>query len=452
MNSSSCSQDKSEEKNCPSPGKKQIIFITDPDEDRKEETPAEIIRSAENPEEITEDPAGDPSAEDPDPQINMVFGVEVEPPLPAEDVSEFVPSEFSKGTSFFSKSGILIMALEACLLLILMIFAFLLTRMTVFPDEYNVFMRIKNARMSDSDINIYTMGVMGDIPENVISAIDTPFVDPSLIRKVRIGSQVVMSDVREVDISGTDLKKFNMRDALDQLPYLRKLTLIDCGLTNEEYAALQDEYPQIKMIWEIVLSHWTIRTDAVAFSTMKSTDALFDMDNSEAYYLKYCTDLVALDIGHNHVSDLDFLNYMPDLKILILVDNFDDNAEQPLTRISDLSAVSSCKKLRYLEIFSNNVSDLSFLKDLNEIEDLNISYTYTDSIEYLKDFPKLRRLWMEHTYLTEEECLALIALYPDAEIIYQGSGSVDQGWRTAPQYETIRHMFSENVIDPEYED
>ena len=450
MNSSSCDQEKSEEINCPSPGKKQIIFINDPDEDKKEETATEEPSVEEL---SAEEPSVEKnSAEEPNPRIDMVFGVEFEPPIPAEEVSVFEPLELKKGTAFFSRSGSLMAALEACLLLILVIFAFLMTRMTVHPDEYNIFMRIRNAQRSATDINIYSMGVMGDIPENVISAIDMPYVDPSLIHKVRIGSQVVMSDVREVDISGTDLTKFNMQEALDQLPYLRKLTLIDCGLTNEEYAALQDEYPRIKMIWEIVLSHWTIRTDAVAFSTMKSTDALFDMNNSEAYYLRYCTDLVALDIGHNHVSDLSFLNYMPDLKILILVDNFDDNAEQPLTRISDLSAIGSCKKLRYLEIFSNNVSDLSFLKDLKEIEDLNISYTYTDSIEYLTDFPKLRRLWMEHTYLTEEECLTLIALYPDAEIIYQGTGSVDQGWRTAPQYETIRHMFSENVIDPEYED
>ena len=59
------------------------------------------------------------------------------------------------------------------------------------------------------------------------------------------------------------------------MPELKKVTMIDRGLENEDYAALQDKYPGIRMIWEIQMSHWTIRTDTIAFSSMKTCSQNF---------------------------------------------------------------------------------------------------------------------------------------------------------------------------------
>ena len=252
------------------------------------------------------------------------------------------------------------------------------------------------------------------------------------------------------DISHSDVRNVDMDRIISRLPNLKRLVMCDCGLNNDEYAALQDRHPEIKIVWEIQLSHWTIRTDSVAFSTFKTTAEEFYMNNDEAYYLKYCDELVALDLGHNYVSDLSFLEYMPELKILILVDNVKCKEGETLRHLTDLSEVRYCTKLRYLEIFANNVSDFSFMENLTELEDLNISYNSVSSIEYMRNLPNLKRLWMENTYIPYSSYLSLRQMYPGAQIIYSGEGSVDQGWRSGPRYYAMRRMFRDNYIDEIY--
>lgn len=255
-----------------------------------------------------------------------------------------------------------------------------------------------------------------------------------------------------VDISHVDVTDLNMDAIIDALPNLNRLVMIDCGLDNDGYASLQDRHPDIKIVWEIVLEYWTIRTDVVAFSTFKTTAEEYYMNNDDAYYLKYCNELVALDLGHNYVSDLSFLEYMPDLKVLILVDNVKEKDGEILRHLTDLSELQYCTKLRYLEIFANNVSDFSFMENLTELEDLNISYNSVSSIQYMTNLPNLKRLWMEHTYISADGYNRLRQLYPGAQIVVNGEGAVDQGWRSGARYYAIRRMFRENVIDDIYRD
>ena len=59
--------------------------------------------------------------------------------------------------------------------------------------------------------------------------------------------------------------------------------------------------------------------------------------------LKYCTKLKYVDIGHNGFKDLSFVEYLPDLEVLILEN--DD--------VSDLSPLVHCQKLEYLDPFTN---------------------------------------------------------------------------------------------------
>ena len=274
--------------------------------------------------------------------------------------------------------------------------------------------------------------------------------------EVYIGDLVITNDQTEADISYYDVKALgvDMNQVLDSLPNLQTITMIDCGLSNAEYAALQDSHPDIKIIWEVDLTYWKLRTDAVGFTTFKGSGEDYWLTNEDAYYLRYCTDLVALDIGHNMVSDISFLQYLPNIKILILVDNMKPPSETggALEYLDDCSWISYCKKLRYLEVFVSDVRDLSFLKDTPLIEDLNICYSYVDSIEYLKDLPNLQRLWMEGTDVPYEDFEILQEIYPDATLVYWGSGSVDQGWREGDHYWAMRNMVINNVIDPVYAD
>ncbi len=279
----------------------------------------------------------------------------------------------------------------------------------------------------------------------------TPSPTPTPVTELQVGNVVIPIEAEEADISGADLSAIDMDEVLSQLPSLKKLTMIDCGLGNEEYAALQDSHPDVRMIWEIVLSHWTLRTDTVAFSTYKTTGDDFFMHNDEAYYLKYCTDMVALDLGHNFVSDLSFLQYMPNLQIFIIVDNVKEwNQPGPRHTITDLSMLQYVPKLKYLEFFANNIQDFSFLQYLPDLEDLNMSYTGLRGIEYLRDKPHLERLWIEHTHITYDQYTELTRLYPNAKIVLYGEGSIDQGWRSGAHYNIMRAMFRENYVDEHY--
>ena len=145
----------------------------------------------------------------------------------------------------------------------------------------------------------------------------------------------VMSDTEEVDISGIDISTLDMETFLNSMTKLKKLTMKDCGLDNDGYAALQDAHPDVRMIWDIKVKTYTIPTDSVGFSTLLANEFQPRLDDEDCKYLKYCTDMVALDLGHNYITNLDFLEYMPNLRVLILVDNFDSPSKR--VRLSDIS-------------------------------------------------------------------------------------------------------------------
>ena len=290
-------------------------------------------------------------------------------------------------------------------------------------------------------------------PASAEESVSEPETEPA-VQTIRVGSKEFLPDAEKINISGINLKEegIDMEQVIASLPNLKKIKMNNCGLSNDEYAALQDAHPEIKIVWTIDLEHWKIRTDSVAFSTYKDTSQMFFMTNEDAYYLKYCTDLVALDLGHNCVTDLSFLEYMPELKILILVDNAYDRNEAHIRYLDDLSMLKHCPKLRYLEIFAIHVSDLSFLKKCKDIEDLNVSYTNVYSTEYLTDLPNLKRLWIEKCGLTYDHYAYLQELYPDAKIVFNGEGSVDQGWREGERYQAMRWMFENNKVHKIYRD
>lgn len=248
----------------------------------------------------------------------------------------------------------------------------------------------------------------------------------------------VTPDMTELDLSGHDLAGLgvDLYELFGMLPNLTRADICKTGFTNADYAALQDTFPDIRMIWEIVWHHWTFRTDVVAFSTMKTCAQTFFLYDEDAQYLRYCTDLVALDLGHNRVHDWSFLQYMPNLKILIAVDN----------QVEDLSWIQYTPKLEYLEFFVGYVTDLSFLQYTPNLKDLNISYNRVSDATYLYNLPNLERLWMEHTRIPYSEFQKLKEAYPNAKIVRNGEGSIDQGWRTHERYYAMRDMFKNNYV------
>lgn len=282
------------------------------------------------------------------------------------------------------------------------------------------------------------------------------YPEQQFLWEVKVGEITVTPDDTEIDLSEQDLSEHTqmLENISLFFPNLEKVILLNCGLDNEGYAAVCDANPTVKFVWEIVMSHWTVRTDQVAFGTFKTCSETFYLQNDEAKYLKYCTDLVALDLGHNYVTDLSFLQYMPELKVLILVDNVDHWEGSKIVRISDLSYLTYCPKLEYLEFFCDSVSDISFLDSLPNLVDLNISYNPipTEMAVHLYGKENLKRLWMEHTKISYAEFQKLQKSYPGVTMHYYGEGSIDHDWRTGATYNAMRNMLKNNVIDPVFAD
>lgn len=279
-----------------------------------------------------------------------------------------------------------------------------------------------------------------------MTALKDIYPDIDFIWTVKLCGKEVSSDETELDISGieiTDIEDFKKHiKALDNLNYI---DMCDCGLTNEQMEQLKNDFPSIKFVWKVTLGLWTIRTDTVAFSTLKDGTITYRLTNEDCKVLKYCTDMVALDLGHNKVTDLSFLEYMPELKILILVDNWLTDTQSPY--LYDLSMLKYCPKLMYLEFFVGDVSDISVFDYLPNLVDLNISYNPISDVSHLLNFTKLERLYIEHTSLTEQDYELLKETYPDAYIVYYGEGSVDQGWREHERYFAMIDMFHNNYVN-----
>lgn len=251
--------------------------------------------------------------------------------------------------------------------------------------------------------------------------------------------KIVNSRDYVANISGikiTDLEDF--KGQLKKLPELLYIDMCDCGLSNEQMEELMEEFPDIKFVWRVHMGTWSLRTDALAFSTLHAYASDVRLTNEQAQVLKYCHDLVSLDLGHNDVYDIDFIKGMPNMHILIMVDNF--NRDQG-GRFNDLSVLKYTPNMMYLEFFVSYVSDLSFLQYTKEMVDLNISYSSVKDSTYLYDLPKIERLYMESTAIPYSEFENLKKTYPDCYMVYYGSGSVDQGWRTHPRYFAMIDMY-----------
>lgn len=357
--------------------------------------------------------------------------------------------------------------------LFILLSSVLLSGCTVSADNDNITTETQESLTDSEELKNTEAGSTEDVPESedkaTVSSVsitettdsagdfaDKETESSNTATEIVIGDKKFVSTDSEIDLSNIDLSQLDtpIEEILPQFSNLTKVTMLNCGLDNEGYAAICDANPDIKFVWEIIMSHWTVRTDQVAFGTFKTCDQTFFLHDDEAKYLKYCTDLVALDLGHNYVTDLSFLQYMPDLKVLILVDNVHHWEDEKIRHITDLSYVSCCPKLEYLEFFCNSVSDISFLASLPNLTDLNISYNPipTEMAQYLYGMPKLQRLWMEHTRISYDEFTKLQASYPNVEMYYYGEGSIDHGWRTGSHYQAMRNMLKNNVIDPVYAD
>ncbi len=302
------------------------------------------------------------------------------------------------------------------------------------------------------DLREMTLREPAASPE-ALAALEETYPHADICWEVEICGNTYSHDTVEVDLSQTvveDLAEVEARMAY--LPKAEKLILGLCGLDdiywgnskaknivaneleNEEVAAFRDRVrDRYKVVWTVRLGpDIALRTDADDF--MPGHFGIGRLFTSHAYNLRYCEDMVCLDVGHMTLSDVSFLEFMPKLKYLILAH----------TEVQNIEPIRHCKELVFLELDWSCVRDYGPLVGCTALEDLNIGKTHCDIT------PVLEMTWLKNLWMIEGSARAAYQAsqaLPDTRVVASGAVTVGSGWRKLPNYYAMRDALGMYYMD-----
>lgn len=245
-------------------------------------------------------------------------------------------------------------------------------------------------------------------------------------------SQQLTTQTTELDLDGYTLSSpEEIADKLKYLPNLTTADLSDCGLTNEQMDQLIAQFPSVKFVWVIKIGAWEVRTDITAFSKGNrktfpngmgrfTDEGKTNFHDEDIQVLKYCKDLVFLDLGHgNRITDVSVISQLTNLRVLIV----------SMNKIVDISPLASLKNLECLEIYQNPITDISVVTELPKLKYLNCSATYIDDITPLLGLSNLEMLWFVNVrYVTKEQRQQLSDTLKNCNICFSANSSGEGGW------------------------
>ena len=242
------------------------------------------------------------------------------------------------------------------------------------------------------------------------------------------------------DVNIGDDGEGEVRAALDILPKCTYFKLEDCGMSNEVLASIRDDYPDTKVVWRVHFGgQYSVLTDA---ETMRTVYGVY---NSHADTLKYCTSLKYIDMGHNpDLTDISFIEYMPDLEIVILSG----------ASMTDLEPFANHKKLEWLELANcYALSDISALESCENLRFLNIAFAKVSDLTPIENLPLERFLYL-NPQINWETRKTFEENHPDCWVRFTGSDPYSLGWRyndigmtMFDYYLKIREIFDYDGVD-----
>ena len=279
-------------------------------------------------------------------------------------------------------------------------------------------------------------------PENVL-ALKKQLSGVAVSCEVTLGDQTYDETVTTVDLTTVEIKDLaEVEQKMAYLPNLETVTFGLCGvdepkwgnsrskltasaIENEDLAAYRDRVrDQYKVVWTVRLGpSIALRTDADNF--MPNHFGVGVLPDNYAYNLRYCEDMVCLDVGHMTLTDISFVEYMPKLKYLILA----------WTEVQYIEPIRSCKNLVFLELDNSCIRDISPLVGCTALEDLNLGNTFVDVT------PILEMTWLKNVYFilgSRANAWKVTQAIPTARVVASGTATVGGGWRRLPNYYDMR--------------
>ena len=240
--------------------------------------------------------------------------------------------------------------------------------------------------------------------------------------------QMFPSTVEEIDLSGT--KNIRLEDLEQKMAYFPEAKLVflgECGLDNDLLAAHREQVrDRYKLVWTVSCgSKLKTRTDATTFMPVR--EYVYYFNDEEAYNLRYCEDMICIDIGHMSIHNIEFVEYMPNLQYLILAH----------TQLQYIDPISTCKNLKFLELDWSPVKDLSPLTGCTALEDLNLGKVYADFT------PIEQMTWLKNLWMVECSTAArykMTQALPDTKVMVTGAATVANGWRNLENYYAMRDL------------
>ena len=236
------------------------------------------------------------------------------------------------------------------------------------------------------------------------------------------------SQDKEVDLTGAKIHSLDkVKREMAYFPEAQTLFLGNCGIDNERLAVFRAEMrEEYKVVWVVELGKkLTARTDDTTFMPVR--EHVYYFNDTEAYNLRYCEEMVCIDIGHMSITDISFVEYMPNLEFLILAH----------TQVQYIEPIRSCKKLKFLELDWSPIRDYSPLLDCTGLEDLNLGNTYAD-FEPVGKMTWLKNLWM--IGCSRGPAYRMTQALTNTKVMVTGSATVANGWRNLDNYFEMRDL------------
>lgn len=252
---------------------------------------------------------------------------------------------------------------------------------------------------------------------------------------VTISTEDTFLDFTGIEMESTEA----VESILPVMHKLEKVDMSDCGISDEDMDALNKRHENVRFVWTLHITYYKIRTDTTYFRASSRYYGYFT--NETIKKLAYCTDMIALDLGHRPIEDLSFLYAMPNLKYLVLLDS----------HALDLSPIASCDNLVWLELNRAYATSIAPLKDCKSLRDLNITFMTLlqpeDTFQTLMEMDQIERVWFSYGVLTQEQQEELQEAHPDIVYhgVYEWVQSNEDPWRFDQDYYDMRdalgHMF-----------